>query len=229
MAVAGCTGASLPALRSVTPMPESTAAIRRTPLRSGGNWRHSSGPCAGLWRKLADRTEAETVPTVPSGSTCTREAQAQDLLSPKLNRIHLCRIPRTGFTRICSRAWRSSGPTRSGAARLPVSGGGHGLGEPTCLGLAAAEHPGRGLPCRDAGSPASPFRGECAPGRGRNSRDRAETSKEATRGDRSARRRMYETIRLRLRGHSPLRIPGGTPGWKSQGRWLPHQTGSSPR
>ena len=91
MAVAGCTGASLPALRSVTPMPESTAAIRRTPLRSGGNWRHSSGPCAGLWRKLADRTEAETVPTVPSGSTCTREAQAQDLLSPKLNRIHRTR------------------------------------------------------------------------------------------------------------------------------------------
>ena len=124
----------------------------------------------------------------------------------------LCRIPRTGFTRICSRAWRSSGPIRSGAARLPVSGGGHGLGEPTCLGLAAVEHPGRGLPCRGAGSPASPFRGECAPGRGRNSRDRAETSKEATRGDRSARRRMYETIRLRLRGHSPLRIPGWNSG-----------------
>ena len=27
---------------------------------------------------------------------------------------------------------------------------------------------------------------------------------------------MYETIQPRLRGHSPLRIPDGTPGWESQ-------------
>ena len=36
--------------RPVTQMPGSTAYTRPTPSRSGGNWRHSSVPCAGLPR-----------------------------------------------------------------------------------------------------------------------------------------------------------------------------------
>ena len=54
---AGCTGAHPPVLRSVTPMPATTAAIvpRRSP--SGGKSRHSSARYAAWWRRSTGRTE----------------------------------------------------------------------------------------------------------------------------------------------------------------------------
>ena len=116
---------------------------------------------------------------------------------------HLCRIPRTGFTRICSRAWRSSGPIRSGggaASRIRwrswTGRGQHVLAWRLSNTLDAGfrvEAPVRRRRLSE---------GECAPGRGAIRETGQRPPRRATRGDRSARRRMYETIRLRLRGHS---------------------------
>ena len=91
----------------------------------------------------ADRAAPGRSPDAPAGSSGGLSGAADQRAAP--------RAPGLSVSAAGS-GDRAAGPCvvrrhhlHPGAARLPLPGGGHGLGEPPCAGLAAVEHAGRGV------------------------------------------------------------------------------------